>query len=66
MCLVSCKTGDGIEGLLAAIEAHAAKACEVGLDRDAVFCNARHRAHLRKCIEALDEVRCHPPSCHRV
>ena len=56
VCLVSCKSGDGVAKLMETIEAEVARLCDAGLDGDIIFCNERHRAHLQKCIDALDEI----------
>ncbi|KAJ8278645.1 hypothetical protein COCON_G00057110 [Conger conger] len=52
-CLLSCQTGQGLDGFMEALEKQVKTLCGDPLSGAPSLTQARHRAHLQQCVEAL-------------
>ncbi|XP_036378041.1 tRNA modification GTPase GTPBP3, mitochondrial [Megalops cyprinoides] len=52
-CLLSCQTGDGLDNFLVVFQKQVKTLCGDPLSGDPSLTQARHRAHLQNCVQAL-------------
>ncbi|MBN3303004.1 GTPB3 GTPase, partial [Amia calva] len=53
ICLLSCQTGDGLEGFLEVLQKDVKTMCGDPLAGAPSLTQARHRSHLQQCVQAL-------------